>query len=316
MTRPLLALAIPALVIAGSVGVDAQRPVNDRLLDRIPVPDLPMLPDEADDRRILTFVRNTPADSLDAALPPLPLDRWLTETLLAYNPSVARAEWRLERCEDLTSDLPRESSELCAIAKWANISPPEKQEKALTLILAVGDWREAIDGRSGWVVRPPAIRDFFVLADDDSLDVRALSDLTTALDVPVDRWPAAEFELAVMAVPLRALPGETVTFKIEVRNKGNRDAHRAEVSFAAFLGETPEDSKRYDYKWYPSIAAGRAVAVELPIALPEGRGVFSASARPYSTRKRYKENLTRRNHTFLWVHQVTDPANLPTTAPK
>ena len=276
-----------------------------------------MLPDDGDDLKILAYVRNTPANNLDAALPQLPLDRWLTETLSSFSRGDARpAEWRLERCEDLTSDLPRESSELCAIAKWENVSPPEKEGKRLTLILAVGDWREAIDGRSGWVVRPPVIRDFFVLAAGNSLDVRSLSDLTTALDIPDDRWPVAEFELGVIAVPLRALPGQTVTFRVEVRNKGNRDAHRAEITLTAFFGETPDDSKRYDYKWYPSIAAGRTAAVELPIMLPEGRGIFSASARPFSTRKLYKEDVMRRNHISLWVHQVTDPAGLPAVAPR
>ena len=316
MTKHLFAWAIPALLAVGSVGVEAQRPVNDRLLDRIPVPELPMLPDDDDDRRILAFVRNTPADNLDAALPALPLERWLTETLLSYNSGAARPEWRLERCEDFTSDLPRESSELCAIAKWANISPPDKNEKALMLILAVGDWREAIDGRSGWVVRSPEIRDFFIQTADNSLDIRSLSELTAAFDSPADRWPTAEFELGINASPLRALPGETVTLRIEVRNKGNRDASRAEVQFAAFTGDSPDDAKEYRYQWFPSVPAGRSVAVELPIALPEGRGVFSASARPFSTRKRYKEDVMRRNHIFLWVHQVTDAAGLPAVAPR
>ena len=58
------------------------------------------------------------------------MNQWLTATLLSYNPSAARVEWRLERCEDFTSDLPSESSELCAEAKSANIS--QSEEKTLT----------------------------------------------------------------------------------------------------------------------------------------------------------------------------------------
>ena len=115
-----------------------------------------------------------------------------------YNPSAARVEWRLERCEDFTSICPSESSELCAEAKSANIS--QSEEKTLTLILAVGDWRQASDGRLErvWRVRRRSA-DLFIQTAADSLDIRLLSELTTAFGLPGERWPTPEFELAVNA---------------------------------------------------------------------------------------------------------------------
>jgi hypothetical protein len=312
MMKHLFALAIPALVVVGSVGVEAQRPVNDRDREHMAVPEFPMLPDVDEERAILAYVRNTPAFNLDAALPPLELDQWLTATLLSYNMHAAPVEWQLDRCEDFTSDLPGySSSELCVEATSANIS--QSEEKTLTLILAVGVWWQASDGRSEWVVRPPAIRDLFIQTDTNSLDIRSLSELTTAFNLPVDRWPTVELEVAVDASPLRALPGEIVTFTIQVRNTGKRDAQRAEITFFASVGDTPDDLKRSDFQWFPAIAAGGRVAVELPVALPEGRGVFHASVDAFRSRKRFKERDTSRNRIFLWVHQVTDPPELPAT---
>jgi hypothetical protein len=305
-------IATCVLVLAGSTVDGGQRPVDTSKFDEIPVVQPPELPTDDAEAALLAYVRNTPASNLDAGLPQIELDSWLTATLLWYNIHAAPVEWRLDRCLDFTSDLPDYSTELCVEATSANIS--QSEEKTLTLILAVGDWRQASDGRSGWVLHPPAIRDFFIQTDANSLDIQSLSELTTAFNIPVDRWPTVEFELAVDASPLRALPGEIVTFRVQVRNTGKRDAQRAAVTFGGSFGDTPDEVKVYDYQWFPAIPAGRTVAVELPICLPEGRGVFHASVEAFSSRKRFKERDTsRRNSIVLWVHQATDPPELPAT---
>ena len=78
MTKHPFTLVIPALVAVGSVAVDAQRPVDAYKFDEIKMPALPMVPDGADERAIVAYVRNTPAINLDDALPQLELDAWLT----------------------------------------------------------------------------------------------------------------------------------------------------------------------------------------------------------------------------------------------
>jgi len=308
--RHLFALAVPALVVVGSVALEAQRPFNDRDLEKMGMRQLPMLPDDEDERAIVANVRKTPAENLDPALPPMELDAWLAGTLLSYDPNVTPVEWRLDRCEDFTTDVPDDSSELCVVAKSENISP--SAEKSLTLILAVGDWSSAA-GR--WVIRPSAIHDLFIQTDANSLDVRSLGELTATFDVPADRWPTVELKLAVDAVPLRALPGDTVTFRVKVRNTGKRDAPRAEIKFGASFEDMPDDGKEYRYQWFPAIAAGREVVAELPVQLPEGRGIFHASVYAFSSGKRLKATNTSTNSTFLWVHQVTDPPELPAVPP-
>lgn len=297
MTKPTLAFAISALFVVASAALEAQRPVNDRKLGQVGNRQLPMAPDDDDERKIVAWVRNTPAFNLDTALPPLELDRWLAAMLRWYDPNAAPLEWRLDRCEDFRSDLPDYAPELCVTAHSERIS--ESDEKTLTLILMVGEWSQAGNGRSGWVMRPPAIRDFFVQTDVNSLDIRSLSELTTAFDVPVERWPTVEFDLAVEAVPPRALPGDIVTFRIQVRNTGKRDAPRAEIKFTASFGDTPDDARQYNYQWFPAIAAGGAVAVELPVGLPEGRGIFHASVNAFSSRKRFMEKDTSKSGIFL-----------------
>jgi uncharacterized repeat protein (TIGR01451 family) len=287
---------------------EGQRPVDTSKLHEFELAQPLELPTDDAEAALLAYVRNTPASNLDAGLPQLELDSWLTATLLPYNANAAPVEWRLDQCEDLTSDIPWYAAELCTEA-----TVPVSGEKTLTLILAVGDWREASDGRSGWVVHPPAIRDLFIQTAANSLDIQSLSELTTAFNLPVDRWPTVEFELAVDASPLRALPGEIVTFRVQVRNTGKRNAQRAEVTLGVSIGDTPDEAKSYDYQWFPAIPAGRTVALELPIGLPKGRGVFHASVNAFSSRKRFKERDTSRNSMFLWVHQATDPPELPAT---
>ena len=312
-TDRVLACAISALVAVGSVGVEAQRPFNDRDFEKM-ARQHPMLPD--DDGAIVAAVRKSPVRNLDAGLPALDLEEWLTGVLSSYNPQAAPLEWRLERCEDFTSDYPDYSAELCVIADSANIS--QSEQKSFTLVLAVGGWSPSGEGR--WVLRPPTIHDLFVQNDTNSLDVRTLGELTAAFDIPPDRWPTVEFELSIDASPLRALPGDTVTLKVEVRNTGKRDAPRAEVRFGGGFGESPDDSKEYSkaylYRWFPAVPAGRAVAVELPVRLPEGRGVFHASANAFGTRKHFKDGDTSKDTVFVWVHHVLDPPGLPTVVPR
>lgn len=172
MTKHFPALAISTLVVLASIGLEAQRPFNDRDLEKMGMRQWPMPPDDEEERAIVAYVRKTPAENLDAALPPLELEAWLAGTLLAYNPHPTPVEWRLERCEDFTTDFPDYSAELCVVAKSENISP--SAEKSLTLILAVGGWSQSGDeGR--WVIQPPAIRDLFLQNAANSLDVRSLS---------------------------------------------------------------------------------------------------------------------------------------------
>jgi hypothetical protein len=313
-----LTLAVPALVVIGSAGVEAQRPFNDRDLEKMSAARLQQLPLPPDNEEaIVAAVRKTPAPNLGSGLPVLELDEWLREILLSYNPHAAPLEWRLERCEDFTSDFPDYSAELCVVASSENIS--RSGEKSFTLILGVGEWSRAGEGR--WVLRPPAIRDLFVQNASNSLDIRSLSELTAAFDVPPDRWPTVEFELSLDASPLRALPGDTVNLRIQVRNTGKRDAPRAEIQFGGVVGDTPDDVREYRYQWFPAIAAGQTVAVELPCACLKGavssmRGrprsvVASASRKPIPRRKPSQSGCIT-----CWIRPACLPSYPVTAAPR
>lgn len=88
------------------------------------------------------------------------------------------------------------------------------------------------------------------------------------------------------------------------------------MKFGVSFDEMPDDGKEHRYQWFPAIAAGREVAAELPVRLPEGRGVFHASVHAFFGGKRFRQNDPSRDSSWLWVHQVTDPPELPAVVPR
>lgn len=306
MTRPVFssgAMMLP-FVLAASPAV-AQRPVDTSKLENYALAQPLELPTDDAEAALQSYLQKVLASALDPALPPLEIDRWLTEALWPHVADAGKAKWILDQCEDLIADVPRYSPELCA-AKTL----PLPDDRSLT---SIGDWLQGSDGRSGWVVHPPSVRDLYIGARSNSLDIRSLSELRTGIDLPVERWPNVEFEVAVNASPLRATPGDLVTFTIQVRNTGKRDAQRAEVHFSVST-----EGKMYEYLWFPSVPAGRSVAVEHAVRLPDGRGTLQASVLPHSTTnsKPFKEADPSNNRVVLLVHQVSDPPMLPVVVPR
>jgi len=76
-----------------------------------------------------------------------------------------------------------------------------------------------------------------------------------------------DLKVSIEAKPPRALPGDLVTFVIQVANTGNRDADRAEIH--AVLGQCC-DTKERRYDWFPTIPAGHTATVQFAEHLPAG----------------------------------------------
>ena len=111
-------IATCVLVLVGSTVHGGQRPVDISKLDEIPIVQPLELPADDAEAALLAYVRKTPAINLDPDLPQIELDSWLTATLLSYNANVAPVEWRLDQCEDFTSDVPGYAAELCTHAPF------------------------------------------------------------------------------------------------------------------------------------------------------------------------------------------------------
>lgn len=225
-------------------------------------------PDDRLTTVILQRVRATLASAFDSKLPPIPLDDWLFVTL-APAVDVVRtqfADWSVTFCEDRRSAIPGPGPELCAEA-----TVPISNEKHVRIVIAVaGLGGNSTPGRE-WLLTRPSVRDVYIerlkgLAAVDSLDVPSLGDLVKLLPLPVDEWPAIEFDTRITWTPERPAPGDTVRFSFWVGNTGKRSASRASVQV---LVAPCCDNTEVRRDWFPEIPAGRWVRLDVDAALPE-----------------------------------------------
>ncbi len=285
----------------------AQRPIDIVRLEGIRRPTLPPLPEDDIHAAILAHASTTPAVLIDPELAPVTLSEWLAAaTQLEPGGLPHLVSWNLDHCEDLKSDIPGPSPELCATA-----TALLDDERALQLVLAVALPAIMSDGNVRWLVQIPAIRKIRLTVQTprpDSLDIPSLRDLDSWLQLPHAKWPMVDLKVSIEAKPPRALPGDLVTFVIQVANTGNRDADRAEIH--AVLGQCCDtNDRRYD--WFPTIPAGHTATVQFAEHLPDGRAIVQATATTYvpggpAVADRNPED----NDASIWVHQVTDPPNL------
>jgi hypothetical protein len=304
----LAAAATLAVVVPLGSLAEAQQLVDSDKLDQYKSPELPELPYDAE-AQILAYVRNTPAVMFDPDLPPIEIEQWLVATLLPKieHLSPQLSEWKQNWCEDRTSDIPDQGPELCVEALI-----PVSDEKSVSIIFSVADWGPTPSGSQTWLVHPPVVRDISIGGRRNSLNVASLQDLEDAIDRPVEEWPTVDLKVALDPTPIRALPGDVVSFRVQVSNVGNRDAERAAIHITI----TPcceNDARRY--LWHPRIPAGYVATVEIPVALPEGRALAMVSAHVDETFKRIEERSTHDHFVTVWVHHVDDPPYLTPTPP-
>ena len=131
----------------------------------------------------------------------------------------------------------------------------------------------------------------------DSLDVPALGDLSQLLDTPFEDWPTVDFESTVTWDPPNPAPGATVRFSIVVRNTGKRAANRACIKILISPCCARVEAR---HEWFPLIAPGQSVRVEVAVPLPEGKAMAVVSVKPWLGYKMMRES---------------DPDKIPTAVP-
>jgi hypothetical protein len=231
-----------------------------------------------------------PASVFDPTLPAIPLDAWLWLTLApaveALRPQMV--EWGLSFCLDRHSAIPGPGPELCAEAT-VHVSP----EKNVQIVIAVADAvRNVITGRLRWRRTQPSLRDVYIerlkgTARIDSLDVPTLGALPPLLNAPFAQWPTVDFESTITWDPSNPVPGETVRFTITVRNAGKRSVDRSLIRILIAPCCANADVR---HDWFPRIAAGQSVRLDVAVPLPEGMAVAIVSVKPWQGDKTVRES--------------------------
>jgi hypothetical protein len=223
------------------------------------------------------------------------LDAWLWLTLApaveAVRPQMV--EWDLSFCLDQHSAIPGAGPELCARAT-VHVSP----EKDVQIVIAVADAvRSVITGRLHWRPTQPSLRDVYIerlkdTARIDSLDVPTLGALPRLLNTPFAQWPTVDFESTIAWDPPNPVPGETVRFTITVRNAGKRSVDRSLIRILIAPCCANADVL---HDWFPRIAAGQSVGLEVAVPLPEGMAVAIVSAKPWQGDKPVRESTSNKD---------------------
>jgi hypothetical protein len=176
------------------------------------------------------------------------------------------------------------------------------------VVLAVAEGKSSLDGRTGWRLHEPRVRDISIgrtgenSAVDDSLDVAALGVLEQQLQKRDDEWPSVDFKSAVTMTPSSWMPGDVVRFTFWIENVGKRDAERAWVS--VLIGVAPSDGQEsieIRREWFPRVAANGRVAFDVSARLPRGDAMVHLSVRPGPTMKRVVETNPGDNDTSTVV---------------
>jgi hypothetical protein len=102
---------------------------------------------------ILAHARTTPAVMIDPELAPIEIGQWLAEATRLDGDAPHPASWHLNYCEDLTSDIPAPSPELCASATTAL-----DDGRSVGFVFAVAVAAATPDDDVRWLVRVPAVR--------------------------------------------------------------------------------------------------------------------------------------------------------------
>jgi hypothetical protein len=139
--------------------------------------------------------------------------------------------------------------------------------------------------------------------DHGTHEVRLPSELTKALDSPVEKWPTAELKVGIEATPRRARPDESVTVTFRVHNAGPGDAKRVQVHYSLWVPDDAENMQ--EYEWFPRIPAGHTAVVQLKAQLPYAQAIARVSAGVVSGRARERDGSD--NHMSLRVEAAENP---------
>jgi hypothetical protein len=299
--RAVFVTAVTAFAIAAAPSTTAQGVRNVPWWHELQGPDGPT------QTFLLQTVQAMPASAFDPKLPAISLDTWLWNTLAPFIevPRPQLVEWRVSFCLDPFSEIPGPGPELCAEGT-AQLSA----EKTVQIVILVADAvRSPVTGRPDWRPTPPSLRDVYVERLNgtrriDSLDVPALGALRELLSAPFEQWPTVEFESTIDWDPPNPAPGDTVRFSISVRNTGKRSAHRAWIKTLISPCCANAEAR---HEWFPRVAAGQSVRVEVAVPLPEGRALAVVSVRPWQGYKMMRESDPNKEATVAPVGYPARP---------
>jgi hypothetical protein len=304
-------------------GIICQVPDCD-LRRSLPKPGL-AVPLEAQEA-LIERLKNTLVSDLDPRLPGAPLEEWLWAHLyprMELNRKTV-ADWSLGLCEERTGAVPGAGPDLCV-----EISTPLLVElgaprggglsvlvgqRVIKMSIAVASGVFAPDGRTSWTATRPRIEKIYIerqqdMRTTDSLDVASLAELESQCTRPFDEWPTVDFKSAIVWRPEKPLPGDVVTFRITVENKGKRDAERAAVHLLLGVslpccGQSVKEIRR---EWFPHIPPGGSVSFEISAQLPRGDAIAHVSVSPGPTLAAVRESNADDNETTVVVGPEKQP---------
>ncbi len=231
----------------------------------------------------------TSAHAIDPSLPPVPLERWLNLQLSGHpawkGPSfwmigycnVEEAEWYPGDSIDQTfwpaaSAARRQYRSICATALNGF------DDRVIGIRLKVARVRE---DTGEWQFEPASFHEGFVEDNVDGIDLKALSDLPTALQLPRRDWPITDLRVTpidVSLTPTVPKPGDEVQVKVLIRNVGSRDVRWAH-GFVLVEPCCARQSVARDF--LGPIPAGETLTVEQSVVLPSGTGWVTAMVWPW-----------------------------------
>jgi hypothetical protein len=275
-------------------------------------------------------VKTTLASDLDPRLPASPFEQWLYTLLypaMAAN-RTSVADWPLGFCEERQSAIPGAGPDLCVEvsaplllelgAPRGGGLPVELGQRVVKILIRVADGVYAPGGRTGWIPRPPQIQKIYIerlegLQAIDSLDVTSLAELESQLAVPFDRWPTVDLESSIAWTPEKPVPGDIVTFRITVENRGKRDAERASVHLllGVSLPCCDQNVKEIRREWFPHVPAGGSMSFEISAQLPRGDAIASVSVSPGPSLAKVREANAGNNDTMVVVPTASRTSEPP-----
>lgn len=293
--RTVLVIGITAFAIAAVPSAAAQGAPEVPWWQQLQGPDGPT------QALLIQNVQRTASSVFDPTLPPIPVDQWLWVTLAPFAEFQRRSfvEWQVSFCLDPQKPIPSVAPELCAEGTIA-----VSAERHVRMVVAVADAvRNRATGRAHWRPTSPSLRDVYIermngLRRIDSLEVPALAALPVLINIPFEQWPAASFESTVSWDPPNPTPGAKVRFSLSVRNTSTRSVDRVWISILISPCCAHTEVR---HEWFPPIAAGQSVRVEVDVPLPEGMAMAMVTAKAWQGDKRVRESHPNAEPTFAAV---------------
>jgi hypothetical protein len=240
-------------------------------------------------------VLDATAATLDPALPVTPVSVWVRDTLARtgrVRPG-AGPTWEVAYCgADMVDRFPdRSRADICVRAG----NRDERYE--VSLEFSSGPFQDDLGPRRA--PDPPAFRTGFVATLSESMELKRLSDLDTALTKPPDDWPAPDLRVSqddIIFRPPAPFPGDVVDVTFVVHNDGPSD-ERALIDYAlAAPGMTADERGQF----HADVPAGGVYqftrSVRLPLVLGAGHAVIQAQiARPRGSMRPVRERRMENN---------------------